>query len=116
VVALLSGCLGLVLPIVVLVIPGLSVAAPLTLLALTLGAGVSVVFAVTANKPPSPLAWRVAMIYCALPPVVTVLSAFRGERSLEPFSALPVLVSGLWLLYFARRRSMYGLPPWPGIM
>lgn len=116
VIGLLSGALGFLLLLLALAI----VASPLETLpnfaTLTLVSALSLLFAYSANRPPSSWAWRVATLYVGVAPLLAALRTIgAGSLNLSPV-LLSLLASALWLLYFARRRGMYGLPPWPSVL
>jgi hypothetical protein len=74
--------------------------------------GMVLAFAWSATRRPSPLTWYIAMAHFGVGPVLLLGEAASAAPATESPSMLPVFTGGLWLLYFARRRAMYGLPPW----
>jgi hypothetical protein len=73
-------------------------------------------FGVSANRLPSPRTWTLAMLYAGLSPFLVVL-LIPAATPFTPLQACSSLSNALaWLLYFARRRSNYGLPAWPPVL
>jgi hypothetical protein len=112
--ALIYGVFGLALVIAAFVLRGLAAARAPGVIELTAVAAVSLAFGYSVRRPPVPPFWWLAMIYCGASPTLalTRIGGFTAPR--WPQVVAGVVVGALWLLYFARRRPMYGLKPWRG--
>jgi hypothetical protein len=114
-IAVLAGGGGLLFFLYVVMFTTGALPDPLSIVALGAGAVVSLAFALSANRTPSPRTWRMAMAYCCLGPALTIFRMARGDSLDWPRGALSVAAGLLWALYFARRRPMYGLAAWPSV-
>lgn len=72
----------------------------------------SLVYALTARRPPSAVAWAVAMLYGAVAPTLILAPLGGADMPRWPRYAIGGVVGLLWVIYFARRRGIYGLKPW----
>ena len=109
--ALIFGIVGSVLVILAVVNRGLAAAFNHDVLKLGAVSAVSIGFAASSNRPPSPWHWWFAMLYSGALPPLALSQLATASTAPGPLIALEVVVGLLWLLYFARRRTAYGLRP-----
>jgi len=79
---------------------------------LAAAAGLSLAFAYSTRRSPSPAMWWFATLYCSASAVLAVGQIGSINAPRWPQLALGGFVGVLWILYFARRRETYGLAPW----
>ena len=109
--ALIFGIAGSVLVILAVVNRGLAAAFNPDVLKLAAVSAVSIGFAASSRRPPSPWHWWFAMLYSGALPPLALSQMATSSTAPGPLIALEVVVGLLWLLYFARRRTAYGLRP-----
>jgi hypothetical protein len=116
VLALLSGALGFLLLLLALAFLESPLETLPNIATLILVSTLSLLFAYSANRPASPWTWRVAILYVGVAPLLAALRTIaEGALSISRV-LLSLLASTLWLLYFARRRALYQLPPWSSVL
>lgn len=85
-------------------------------LELAAAAGVSLGFAYSTRRPPTPATWWLATLYCSASAVLAMGQIGTINAPRWPQLGVGAVVGVLWLLYFARRRPTYDLAPWPRLM
>jgi hypothetical protein len=110
--AVIYGAAALVLVVVAFVLRGQAAARAPGVMELLAASVLSLGFADSARRPPSPATWRLAILYCTVSPAFALSQI--GTRTAPPWPqlALGAFVGLLWFLYFSRRRATYGLAPW----
>jgi hypothetical protein len=73
-------------------------------------------FGLSGRRPLTPVTWRFTMLYFGAHPVLATIPLTENGVPEWRHGALAMIGGALWLLYFARRREAYGLPPWPSIL
>jgi hypothetical protein len=107
-------CVLEVLALVALQTP--SDTAPPGIVSFALLTALTLAFGLSGRRSPTPFAWRFTMFYFGASPVLTTLPLTENSAPDWRHGALAVIGSAAWLLYFARRRETYGLPPWLAIL
>jgi hypothetical protein len=110
--AVIYGAAALVLVVVAFVLRGQAAARAPGVLEFLAASVLSLAFADSARRPPSPATWRLAIFYCSVSPAFAL--AQLGTRTAVPWPQLALggFVGLLWFVYFSRRRTTYGLTPW----
>jgi hypothetical protein len=72
----------------------------------------SLVYALTARRPPSVATWAIAMLYGAVAPTLILAPLGGAGMPRWPRFAVGGAIGVLWVIYFARRRRNYELAPW----
>jgi hypothetical protein len=114
--ALFFGAIGGLATLILMALPSPAFSAPSSTPTLAVLTALAIAFGVSGRRTPSPFTWRLTMLYLGAHPVLATIPLTENGAPAWRDGALALIGSATWLLYFARRRETYGLPPWLSLL